>query len=116
MDTKIVGTLVSRLGRTLSGRAARSTVVIGVVGCLAVGGFVVAVTGAGAALSAQTPIATISVNHTNKGDRLPLALKRSPVIPSPTVSTLPRPPIGCDPAFSRSAEPERAHIFGRCIS
>jgi len=116
MDTNIIGILALRVGRTLSGRAAKSTVAIGVVSCLALGGFAVAVTGAGTALSAQTPVATISVNHTNKGDRLPLALKRNPVMPSPTVSTLPRPPIGCDPAFSRSAEPERAHIFGRCIS
>ena len=26
------------------------------------------------------------------------------------------PPVGCDPAFSRVADPARAHIFGRCIS
>jgi hypothetical protein len=115
MDTNIIGVLVSHVAMTLSGRAAKSIVAIGVVSCLAVGGFAVAVSGAGAALSAQTPDA-ISVNHTNKGDRLPLALKRTPIIPSPTVSTMRRPPIGCEPAFSRSAEPERAHIFGRCIS
>jgi hypothetical protein len=114
MDTNF-SLFSSRVGRTLSGRATKSIVAIGVVGCLAVGGFTVAVTGAGAALSAQTP-AAISVNHANKGDRLPVALKRTPTISSPSVTTLSRPPIGCDPAFSRSAEPERAHIFGRCIS
>ena len=99
----------------LSGRTARIIAAIGVVGCLAFGGFTVAVTGAGAALSAQ-PSDAISVNHANKGDRLPLALKRTPSASSPTVSTLSRPPIGCESAFSRAAEPARAHIFGRCIS
>ncbi len=97
----------------LSGRTAKIIAAIGVVGCLAFGGFTVAVTGAGAALSAQ-PSDAISVNHANKGDRLPLALKRTPS--SPTVSTLSRPPVGCESAFSRAAEPARAHIFGRCIS
>ena len=99
----------------LSGRTAKIIAAIGVVGCLAFGGFTVAVTGAGAALSAQ-PLNAISVNHANKGDRLPLALKRTPSISSPTVSTLSRPPVGCELAFSRAAEPARAHIFGRCIS
>ena len=83
--------------------------------CLAFGGFPVAVTGAGAALSAQ-PSDAISVNHANKGDRLPLAFKRTPSASSPTVSTYSRQPIGCKSAFSRAAEPARAHIFGRCIS
>ena len=54
-------------------------VAIGVVGCLAVGGFTAAVTGAGAALSAQ-PSDAISVNHANNGDRLPLAIKHTPSI------------------------------------
>jgi hypothetical protein len=27
-----------------------------------------------------------------------------------------RPPVGCDPAFSRAADPARAHVFGRCLS
>jgi len=59
---------------------------------------------------------TVSVVRTNKGDRLPLAFKRTSTTSSPAVSTLPRPPIGCEPAFSRNADPARAHIFGRCIS
>ncbi len=58
----------------------------------------------------------IAVNRINKGDRLPLALKLTPDISLPLVSTLPRPPVGCDPAFSRAADPARAHIFGRCMS
>jgi hypothetical protein len=32
------------------------------------------------------------------------------------VTTLSRPPIGCESAFSRAADPKRSHIFGRCIS
>src|SRR3974390_1792996 len=113
MDTNVTGVFASRAVCSLLGRAAKSIVAIGVVSCLAFGGFIV--TGAGAALSAQPPD-IISVNRTNKGDRLPQALKRTPTISSPSVSTLLRPPIGCEPAFSRTAEPERAHIFGRCIS
>jgi hypothetical protein len=101
--------------RFFLGRTAKSMVAMGVVGCLAVGSFTAAVTGAGAALSAQPPEA-ISVNHTNKGDRLSLAIKHTPSISSPSVSTLSRPPIGCEPAFSRAADPARAHIFGRCLS
>ena len=110
MDT--ISALASRF---FSGRAAKSIAAIAVVSCLAVGGFTAAVTGAGTALSAQ-PSDAISVNHANKGDRLPLALKHNPSISSPSASTLSRPPIGCEPAFSRAADPARAHIFGRCIS
>ncbi len=113
MDTNVTDVLASCAGRTLFGSAARSIVAIGVVSCLAVGGFTA--TGAGAALNAQ-PQNTISIDRTSKGDRLPVVLKRTPTTSSPYLSTLQRPPIGCDPAFSRTAEPERAHIFGRCIS
>ena len=101
--------------RFFFGRVAKSMVAIGAVGCLAVGSFTAAVTGAGAALSAQ-PLEAISVNRTDEGDRLPLTIEHTPSISSPSVSTLSRPPIGCEPAFSRAADPARAHIFGRCIS
>jgi hypothetical protein len=37
-------------------------------------------------------------------------------VPSAVVTTLPRPPVGCESAFSRTVDPERVHIFGRCIS
>jgi hypothetical protein len=89
-------------------RAARNVAVVGVVSCLAVTGFAAAVHGAGAA--------SISVAHTHKGDRLPLAPKHIPTVPSPVVTALSRPPIGCEPAFSRVADPKRSYIFGRCIS
>jgi hypothetical protein len=98
----------------LSRRAAKSVGVISVVGCLAVTGLAAAVHGAGAATSTQSNI--VSVDHTRKGDRLPLASKLASTVSSPMVTTLSRPPIGCDPAFSRAADPRRSHIFGRCVS
>ena len=71
MDTNVTDILASCAGRTLFGSAGRSIVAIGVVSCLAVGGFTA--TGAGAALSAQ-PQNTISIDRTGKGDRLPWCL------------------------------------------
>ena len=73
-------------------RAAKNIALIGIVGCLA------AVTGAGAALNSQSD--GVSVDRTHKGDRLPLAVKDTPTVSSPVVTTLSRPPIGCEPAFS----------------
>jgi hypothetical protein len=109
MDTKSNAFIALRLSR----RAVR-IIGIGVVSCLAVTGLAAAVHGAGAAISTQSDI--VSVDHTHKGDRLPLASKHTPTVSSPVVTTLSRPPIGCDPAFSRVADPKRSHIFGRCIS
>ena len=99
---------------TLRG-AAKNIALIGVVGCLAVTGFAAAVTGAGAALNTQSDIVS-AVDRAHKGDQSPLALKHTSTVSSPVVTTLSRPPIGCEPAFSRAADPKRAHIFGRCIS
>jgi hypothetical protein len=96
----------------VSRRAARNAAVIGVVSCLAVVGFAAAVTGP--ALSTQINI--VSVDHTHKGDRLPLVPKHASKASSPVVTTLSRPPIGCESAFSRAADPKRSHMFGRCIS
>jgi hypothetical protein len=90
-----------------------SLVVIGVVSCFAVTGFAIAATGAGAALSAQPDI--VSVNRTHKSDRLSLMSKSTAPVSS-AVTALSRPPIGCESAFSRVADPARAHIFGRCVS
>jgi hypothetical protein len=101
------------LARRVSRQATKNVAVIGVVSCLAVLGFAAAVTGAGPALSTQINI--VSVDHTHKGDRLPLAPKQASRS-SPVVTTLSRPPIGCESAFSRAADPKRSHIFGRCIS
>jgi hypothetical protein len=113
MGTDLADALISRVNRTQFLITPKSTAAIAVLGCLIAGGFTAAASTAGAARSEQ--IATVSVNRTNKSDRLP-ALKFTPNVSSPLVSALLRPPIGCDPAFSRAAEPARAHIFGRCVS
>ena len=67
------------------------------------------------------PTATISVNRTHKGDRLP---QESLAKPNPSFSPstkaapdLPkRVPLGCDPAFSPIADPAHAHIHKRCMA
>jgi hypothetical protein len=111
MEKKSSAVIALRLSR----RAARGIAVIGVVGCLAIAGLTAAVHGAGAAAGARSDL--VSVDHTHKGDRLPLATKpKTQTVQSPVVTTLSRPPIGCEPAFSRAADPKRSHIFGRCIS
>ena len=110
MDTNSTAIFAQRVSR----RAARNVAIIGVVSCLAVVGFAAAVTGADPALSTQINI--VSVDHTHKGDRLPLVPKHASKASSPVVTTLSRPPIGCESAFSRAADPKRSHIFGRCIS
>ena len=110
MDTISTAVFAQRVSR----RAARNAAVIGVVSCLAVVGFAAAVTGAGAAFSTQIDV--VSVDHTHKGDRLPVVAKRASKASSSVVTTLSRPPIGCESAFSRAADPKRSHIFGRCIS
>src|SRR5580704_6084025 len=107
MDTNSTAFFAQRVSRG----AARNAAVIGVVSCLAVVGFAAAVTGAGPALSTQINI--VSVDHTHKGDRLPLVPKHAS---SPVVTTLSRPPIGCESAFSRADDPKSSHMFGRCIS
>ena len=108
MDTN--STTVSAL--RVSRRAAKTIALVSVVGSLAVTGFAAAVTGAGAALSTQQHD-IVSVDRTHKGDRLPLAPRHTSTVSPPVVT---RPPIGCEPAFSRAADPKRSHIFGRCIS
>jgi hypothetical protein len=81
------------------------------VSFLAASGFALAVTDAGVAMSAQTSVD--SVDRTHKSDRL----NTSHRLPSTSaVTTLPRPPVGCESAFSPTADPARAHIFGRCVS
>jgi hypothetical protein len=114
MGTVIAGEFALRRGGYLSTRAGRLFAVIGVVGCLTVAGLAAALMGAGAAFSAQADI--ISVDRTHKGDRLPLSPKATSRASSPAVTILAKPPVGCEPAFSRVVDPDRAHIFGRCIS
>jgi len=60
----------------------------------------------------------VSVNRTNKGDRLEsLVAKASPTIaPRQSSMSTGRRPVGCEPAFSPLAEPARRQFFGRCVS
>lgn len=94
----------------------RATAAAALVSCLIAGGFC-AVAAASFAQNDKTII--VSVDRTNKGDRLPqsVRLTREPPSSSPTVSALRRKvPLGCDPAFSSAADPEHAGIFGRCAT
>ena len=110
MDTNNSAVIAVRLSR----RSMKKIAVIGVVACFAVMGLAAAVHGAGAAISPQSDI--VSVDHTHKGDRLPVVSKRASKASSNVVTTLSRLPIGCESAFSRAADPKRSHIFGLCIS
>ena len=74
------------LAQRLSRRATRNVAAIAVLSCLAVVGFAAAVTSAGPALSTQVNI--VSVDHTHKGDRLPLVPKHDSKASSPVVTTL----------------------------
>jgi hypothetical protein len=95
----------------------KQSVTVVVLGCFIVGGLgtVKAPSAAG-----RDRTATVSVNRTNKGDRLPsasapvystisLSNEKSPVPPK-------RPPLGCDPVFSPIANPAQAHIYRHCTA
>jgi hypothetical protein len=114
MDTNSTDVILLRVSR----RAVKKIAIIGVVGCLAAAGLATAVSGAGASLGTHlgTQADVVSVERSHKGDRLQLAPKHTSTVPLPVVTTLSRPPIGCEPAFSRVADPKRSHVFGRCIS
>ena len=73
--------------------------------------------------SASTPHAAssgsleISVNRTNKADRLESVVAKSSLSTVRQSSmSVGRRPIGCEPAFSPLAEPGRKQFFGRCVS
>jgi len=89
----------------------KSVVVVAISVGLIASAFPVIVSTPGAAKTAQQ---TVSVNRANKADRLPL--KRTSPVSLPALVAKPQPPVGCDPSFSRFADPTRGHIFGRCIS
>ena len=114
MDTSIFGAFAPRVSRSLFTRTSKSIVVIGVISCLAATGLAASMIGAGAALSGQPR--TVSVDRSHKGDRLALTPKHTSTVSSRAATTSSQPPMGCESAFSRAADPQRAHIFGRCIS
>jgi hypothetical protein len=106
------GNLADRGGELLSS-ATKSAVAITLLSCLIAGAFTAATSAADAARSER--VDAQSVNRANKGDRLPAPSKFTSAT-TPLVTSMQRPPVGCDPAFSRAADPGRAHIFGRCVS
>jgi hypothetical protein len=74
--------------------------------------------------SASTPRAAagggfeISVNRTNKAERLETVVAKPSPASAPRQSSISvgRRPVGCEPAFSPLAEPARKQFFGRCVS
>ena len=96
----------------------KQTTAVAVLGCLIVAG-IAAVDGTRAS-SSQT--ALVSVNRTNKGDRLTPAAKSAALLRSRSaanssatkLSASPKgPPLGCDPLFSPIAEPAKARLYYR---
>jgi hypothetical protein len=112
MDRKFKSFSTSSISAS-SPRALKSAIAVAIAVGLIVGALPAVVSSPGAATTAEH---AVSVNRANKGDRLPLAQKRAPKVSSPALASQSRPPIGCDLAFSRVADPARAHSFGRCIS
>jgi len=95
MDTNSPDFISLRVSR----RAANNVTMIGLVGGLVV-------VGLSAAMGERS----------HKGDRLQVAPKHTSTVLSTVVTTLSRPPIGCEPVFSGLADPKRSHVFGRCVS
>jgi acyl-CoA synthetase (AMP-forming)/AMP-acid ligase II len=88
--------------------------VVAVLGCLIAGG--VAAMDSPRASNDQT--ALVSVNRTNKGDRLLSVAKPAAqlngVSSATKLSTQPKgPPLGCDPLFSSIADPVKARLYYR---
>jgi hypothetical protein len=72
-----------------------------------------------ATANGASPTATVTVDRTNKGDRLPQASpprQSSSSLVRAKPAAAKRIPIGCEPAFSPVADPAGAHIFLRCLS
>jgi hypothetical protein len=68
--------------------------------------------------SARAPTEITNVNRVNKSDQLtasPIRQVQQGSLPAESLKTsLQRPPLGCDPAFSPVADPTRATIYRRC--
>jgi hypothetical protein len=95
----------------------RLRIAIALLACLVVGGCGAMSAPADANAERTGPV---SVNRTNKGDRLPSVATANLFahgVPSSTALSTPRrPPLGCDPAFSPIADPARAGIYKRCAA
>lgn len=71
--------------------------------------------------SGRQRAALVSVDRTNKSDRLPDTSISKTHANSSLLTTTPqatprRLPLGCDPAFSSLADPTRANIYKRCTA
>lgn len=87
--------------------------IVAVLGCLIISG----VAGIDSLRASNDRTISISVNRTNKGDRLPsvaaLHMNR-PAAAATKLSTPPKgPPLGCDPLFSPIADPVKARLYYR---
>jgi len=89
------------------------------IAAVVVGSFAAATVGAmSAPRAASNTSVEVSVNRTNKADRLESVLARATQVSAPRQSNMSvgRRPVGCEPAFSPLAEPGRRQFFGRCVS
>jgi len=89
------------------------------IAAVVVGSFAAATVGAmSAPRAANSTSVDVSVNRTNKADRLGSVLAKATPASAPRQSNMSvgRRPVGCDPAFSPLAEPGRKQFFGRCVS
>jgi hypothetical protein len=94
--------------------APQHVLAVTLLSCFIAGAFAAATSSADAARSERADAQ--SVDRTHKGDRLPLTARVTSATSSQLVTDMRRAPMGCDPAFSRNADPARGHIFGRCLS
>jgi len=89
------------------------------IAAVVVGSFAAATVGAmSAPRAASNTSVEVSVNRTNKADRLESVLARATPASAPRQPNMSvgRRPVGCEPAFSPLAEPGRKQFFGRCVS
>jgi hypothetical protein len=89
------------------------------IAAVVLGGFTAAAVGAMSAPRAVNGTSMeVSVNRTNKGDRLGSVVTKANPTNAPRQSSMAtgRRPIGCEPAFSPLVEPGRKQFFGRCVS
>ena len=85
------------------------------VSCVTAGAFCAA---NGPSIAKDERAVVVLVDRTLKGDRLQQNVQRTngPAASSPTRSLPGKVPLGCDRAFSPTADPAYAHVFGRCAA
>jgi hypothetical protein len=89
------------------------------IAAVVLGSFAAATVGAmSAPRAANSTSVEVSVNRTNKADRLESVVAKAIPAAAPRQSNMAtgRRPIGCEPAFSPLVEPGRKQFFGRCVS